>query len=414
MSWYMSVKKTSFQTPKAVISPALRKPVTTKTGGEKPTPVVEQKESFEPSDVSAATAADKPSVETKVEPENEPEKKKELLKPRDGSPMALMMENIEAAKLAGGEIKANSNGTLSVLEEAPSNTLESPGVEDKHHGGHGSHLANDSLLGGHLKTEVFEKVGHNAHHALEHGSSHGADLAHATGEVAEHGSDIAHEALDHAAEAVQEASTHGAEAASHASSDLGGVAKEGADAAHHLSTGLTAALGVSAGLSFGIGVAALWRGGKELLHGLKEKAFDKITEGVGGVALGVRSVAAAPVMASMVSHAPAVAEVAGVASKFLTPAGLIHGGADVVLGLKDLKDGKVTDGVLKTALGGTIMAGAWFGGLPLTCLALGVLGVKVGRDFRLASKAKKAAKALEAQQSQPEPQASPDAKDTKT
>ena len=120
---------------------------------------------------------------------------KKLATPRPGSDMADMLENIEASKLAGGELKSSPNGTLFVtqdglisygspemqqskVEEKPQTLeqmlasvaaeataqkkAESHGHEHPH--GHSKH-GEDAAMGGHLGTEVVEKIGHHAHHA---------------------------------------------------------------------------------------------------------------------------------------------------------------------------------------------------------------------------------------------------------
>jgi hypothetical protein len=415
---------------------------------------VTQQETFVPSTVAPpkAESQDAPKVQSETKP-----KPKELPKPRPGSDMALMLEDMESAKLAGGELKSGSNGTLFVTddglismgnpesvqskEQEKPQTLQqmlagmnseqvSEGEVKDHEHGHGPKHGEDAALGGHLGTEVVEKVGHNAHHAVEHAAGHGVAAAkgHAAAEVVTqakgHGASHVAEAVTqakghgahHAAEVVTQVKGHGAH---HAAEVLGDAvsqsgshglaetheataeaAKHGGEAAHHLSTGLTTALGASAAISGGIGGYMLYAGGKELAHGVKEKDGEKIAEGVGGLAVGARSVAASTVMASMASGSGVLADVASVASKTLTPLGVVHGAIDVGLGVKDLVKGDKIDGLIKVGFGTSVIAGALVGGIPLTIAAIGMLGVKVGRGIYKGRQAKKAAAQAETAQQQ--------------
>ena len=410
---------------------------------------------------------------------------KKLSTPRPGSDMADMLENIEASKLAGGELKSSPNGTLFVTqdglisygspetqqgkaEEKPQTLeqmlasvaaeataqkkTESHGHEHPH--GHSKH-GEDAAMGGHLGTEVVEKVGHHAHHAPAHVDGHavaeasGHAKGHATAEAAGtakgHGSHSVAEATGtakgHGGHALTEAVGHAkSQGASHAGELVGDAvqasqsgahglaevheatseaAKHGAEVGHHLSTGLTTALGASAVASGGIGAYMLYAGGKELAHGVKEKDGEKIAEGVGGLAVGARSVAAGTVMASMASGSGVLADVASVATQTLTPLGLVHGAVDVGLGVKDLVKGDKVDGLIKVGFGTTVIAGALVGGIPLTIAALGMLGLKVGRGIAKARKAKNAAQQAETiPQHDSKPKVQPDpnvsTKDAKT
>lgn len=433
-------------TPKKVVKP----------GND--TPAVQPSESFTPTTQTQPTTEAK-AVETKPAVEEKPK----LKTPREGSSMALMLEDMKRAEEVSEGLEASKNGTLVQLDvgygsyketkvenavlanaykTAQAEIDKEKAVHGKSHGhGHGHGHSNDALLGGHLGTEVVEKVGHSAHHSVGHGTeaaghavaeakSHGASHAagHAVTEAKGHAashvagevkSEVAHGLAEATGQAKAEGTTMAAETAQdlaqvtqsgHAklSEAAGDVAEHGADAAHHLSTGLTTALATSAAASGGLGAVMLYKGGKELAHGVKEKDGEKIAEGVGGLAVGARSVAAASVMTSMVSSSSTVAQVASVASQTLTPLGVLHGAIDVGIGVKDLTKGKTTEGLLKVGFGTSVIAGAVVGGIPLTLVALGFLGAKVGHAVAKGRQAKKAAKEAEAQQQQPAQEKLPD------
>lgn len=350
-------------------------------------------ESFVPTLANSLTVAPPPAKSEETQAPTKP-----LATPRPGSDMALMLEDMEAAKLAGGEIKANANGTLAIFEEplVPSfQSYEKSSPETAHHS-HGHGKSHDALLGGHLGTEMVEQVGHKAHYAGAHGASEiKSQAGHAVSGAKSHAGHAVSEAKSQAGHALGEAKSEGL---SELSSE---AAKHGAEVAHHLSTGLQVALGASAAASVGLGGVMLYTGGKELAHGIKEKDGEKIAEGVGGLAVGTRSLAAATVMTSMVSGSSAVAQAASVASAALTPLGLVHGAIDIGLGVKDLVKGDKVDGAIKMGFGSAVIAGALATGsalaLPLTGVALGILGVKVGRGIYKANQAKKQAAAQSAE-----------------
>ena len=254
-----------------------------------------------------------------------------------------------------------------------------------HKSENGNNHTEDALLGGHLGTEVVEKIGHSAHHGAH-------DAGHAVVHAKAEGTSMAAETTTDLAQVSQ--SGH-AKLASE-------VAKHGTKAAHHLSAGLTTALATSAAASGGLGAVMLYKGGKELAHGVKEKDGEKIAEGVGGLAVGSRSVAAATVMTSMVASSSALTQVASFASKTLTPLGLVHGAVDVGLGVKDLVEGETTAGLLKMGFGTSVIAGAAVGGIPLTLVAIGFLGAKVGHAVIKNKRQQKNAHEAETQQNLPE------------
>ena len=248
------------------------------------------------------------------------------------------------------QVQVGGSGTIAVLEEPQAIAT----TEHTQHG-HGASLKQDALLAGHIGTEIIEKVGHSAHHVTTH--------------AAEHSSEVAHEAV------VESLAV-------------------GKEAAHHLSTGLEVALG--AGIA-GAGILAVpiaLNGVKELRAGIKEKDPEKVLEGVGNLAVGTRSAGTAAVMAGMLTSSEVVTQVAGVAAQTLTPLGIVHAGVDTVLGVLDLKQGKVTQGLLKVGTGVAIGAAAVVGGLPLTVAALGMVGVKTGHKiYQLVQEKKQAGEA---------------------
>lgn len=424
------------------------------------TPAALPSESFVPS--SKPSEAVQANTKTTEVSETAVEKQPDLKTPRPGSSMADMLENIENAKMAGGEVTIGDNGTLLVLDGSSfiDNQIEEAIVVDRakqqsgqvedgqgetkgHDHGHGH--GGDSAMGGHLGTEVVEKMGHHAHHATSaagHGKAevltqavtHGK--AEAVGHAAAAKGHIAHVAHDASGAAAQASETLAS-----TSEALGDVAqagqqahiettpgiaheavKHGKDAAHHLSTGMETALQVSAGASFGVGAYMLYSGGKEFVAGVKEKSGEKIAEGVGQVFVGARSLAATAVMGAMSVSAEttvgaAFAAVAPAAGKLLTPLGVLHGAIDVGLGVKDIATGKdKIGGALKIGFGAAVAAGAAIGGIPLTVAAIGALGAKVGYGIYKGRKEKKAAKEAAAQQQQQAPPQieNPKAKDTNT
>ncbi len=282
------------------------------------------------------------------------------------------------------DVQVNNNGTIALLDDHVA------GLDSHHAGGHGhGHgFKEDALLGGHIGTEILEKIGHNAHHAAGHATEavgHGAAKAvgHGATETAGHGATkVASEAVGHG---TAKAAAHGAEAHEVA----GHALAVGKSTAHHLSAGLEVALGVGA---VGAGILAVpitINGIKELKAGIKEKDTDKILEGVGNLAVGARSAGTAAVMTGMLTTSEVVTQVAGVAAQTLTPLGIVHAGVDTVLGVRDLTKGKVTEGLLKIGTGVAIGAAAIVGGLPLTVAALGMLGVKTGHKIYQHVQAKK-------------------------
>ncbi len=316
----------------------------------------------------------------------------------------------------------------------------SPKAHDDGHGhaahGHGHGFKEDGLLGGHMGTEIIEKLGHNAHHAATEAVGHGATEAvgHGTAKVASEAAShstakVATEAVSHgtakaaaestakvgakvaaeggakvAAQGASKAAAHGAEVAQHglstaseaADATTAELATIGHEAAHHLSTAMEVALGVG---TVGAGLLAVpltINGVKELKHGIKEKNTEKILEGVGGIAVGTRSAATAAVMGGMLTTSEVVGQVAGAAATTLTPLGLVHAGVDTVLGVRDLTKGKTTEGLLKIGTGVAIGAAAVVGGLPLTVAAIGMLGIKVGHKIYTKVQQNKAATGGEA------------------
>lgn len=412
-----------------------QEPVVAKVA-ETPTPTETFTSSTPP---RAKTLAD--SQEVKVE--TPVVETKPLAKPREGSDMAQMLEDIEHAEKAGGLVHSNPNGVLTVfhdiaiedaqLGEALAHDPDLQHVDDAHSQSHGKHHMHHHVkhahVGGHLGTEVVEKLGHAAHEGVEavgtagakvasttgakvasstvHGMSGAGDLAALKDDVSDSMLDVADNVVGKSAQsAAQNAAHHvGGEVTKQATEAAHQAGGHAAEAAHHLSTGLTTALAGASALSGGIGGVMLYTGGKELAHGIKSKDGEMIAEGVGDMALGARSVAAATVMANLAtSGSSTLATVAGVAAQTLTPLGIIHGAIDVGLGVKDIVQGKdKVGGALKMGFGGAVIAGAIVGGLPLTITALAALGAKVTYGVIKARKDKKAAQMQQQQQASANP-----------
>lgn len=315
--------------------------------------------------------------------------------------MSQMVEDVQkdlALTSRPVDVQVNGNGTIALLDDHVSH------LSDEHGHGHGHGFKEDALLGGHIGTEILEKIGHKAHHAASHVSEaagHGAAkvVGHGATEAAGHGaSKAASEAVGHG---TAKAAAHGAQAHEVA----GHALAVGKSTAHHLSAGLEVALGVGAVGAGLLAVPITINGVKELKAGIKEKDTDKILEGVGNLAVGARSAGTAAVMTGMLTTSEVVTQVAGVAAQTLTPLGIVHAGVDTVLGVRDLTKGKVTEGLLKIGTGVAIGAAAIVGGIPLTVAALGMLGVKTGHKIYQHVQAKKQ-DAHEHQESTAQPQVS--------
>ena len=334
--------------------------------------------------------------------------------------MSQMVEDVQrdiGARSQSLDVKVGSNGTIAILDEtaypamfASDKAPEQHGVEGHGHG-HGHGFKEDALLGGHIGTEIVEKLGHNAHHAASHGTSHavGEAVSHGAAKVGAHKAGAATDAIAEAAShGAAKAGAHKASAAAETVGELADAHEAtshaltvGKEAAHHLSTGLEVALGVGAAGAGILAVPITINGVKELKAGIKEKDTDKILEGVGNLAVGARSAGTAAVMGGMLTTSEVVTQVAGVAAQTLTPLGIVHAGVDTVLGVRDITKGKVTEGVLKIGTGAAIGAAAIIGGLPLTIAALGMLGVKTGHKIYTHIQEKK--QAAHAQEQPPTP-----------
>jgi hypothetical protein len=354
-----------------------------------------------------------------------PQAEKKALREPTSDYLSMMVDSIQSDKSLGSSsvhVAVNSNGSIALLDDtqflpglnqaAAKEQVHEPLGQETHghqtHGhGHGHGFKEDGLLGGHIGTEIVEKLGHNAHHAVSHGTSealnhgvakiagHGTAKAagHGASEIAGHGASkvAAHGASEaaghgaakiaaHGSEAAQSAvelTQHGAETANATTASL----KTVSDNAHHLSAGMEVALGVGTVAAGVLAVPLTINGIKELKSGIKEKNTEKIIEGAGGIAVGARSAGTAAVMAGMLTTSEVVGQIAGVAATTLTPLGIFHGLADVALGGMEIYDGKPVSGAIKATTGLAIGAAAVIGGLPLTVLALGMVGVKVGHKI---------------------------------
>ncbi len=316
-----------------------------------------------------------------------------LKQARPGSDMDQMVADLKLVGSHHAVVQVNSNGTIAMLEDSPLEQFVATTEARTHsaHSGHHDSHQGDALLGGHLSTEVIEQIGHHATHTTHVASElagHGVDVGGDLAAVAGHGTDTVHavsEVAHHAANAasagheVGNVVHHGvSEALGEAAITAGSKAAHGASqVANHLSTGLEVALGFGSVASGALAVPLLYNGVKELKAGIKEKDTEKTLEGVGNLAVGTRSAAAATVMAGMLSTSELVTTAAGVASQFLTPLGVVHGVIDGVLGVRDIAKGKTTEGLLKIAVGTAVTAAALGGGLPAIITAGVFLGAKV-------------------------------------
>lgn len=338
--------------------------------------------------------------------------------------MQMMVDSIKNdGSLGAGSmhVQVNDNGTIALLDDSaffsmPGLSSEQsaeefrhqhhlPGKDHESHGTHGDHghgFKGDAHMAGHLGTEVVEKLGHAAHHATD-------AAAHGTGEAVSHAVSEKAAAVGHAlsekASAVghhmTEVANHATETAAEATDMSAAGLNMSKEAAHHMSTAMEAALQVG---TVGAGILAIpltINGVKELKAGIKENDIEKKLEGAGGIAVGLRSGATATVMGGMLAGAETLTTVAGVASAGL---GVVHAGVDTVLGIRDLKHGKTTEGLIKIGTGVAVAAAAVVGGLPLTIATIGMLGVKVGHKIYKNSQAKKAKEAAEQAKQQPQPQ----------
>lgn len=348
-----------------------------------------------------------PKAETSVAQVEET--KPELREPRSEY-MQMMVDSVRAEQALGSnlvQVAVNNNGSIALLDDSQFSNVShgdvapqeiQPGKQKPHgseeHGheaGHGHGYEGDALMAGHLGTEVVEKVAHAAHHGA----------GHATSEVASHaGEAIGHATSEKAAglgSHLSEVASHAAEASAETTGATAAGLHVGKEAAHHLSTAMEAALQVG---TVGAGLLAIpltINGVKELNAGMKENDTEKKLEGVGGIAVGLRSGATATVMGGMLAGAETLTTVAGVASAGL---GVVHAGVDTVLGIRDLKHGKKTEGLIKIGTGVAVAAAAIAGGLPLTLTTVAMLGVKVGHKIYQARQEKKAAAQAAQQQQQ--------------
>jgi hypothetical protein len=340
-----------------------------------------------------------------------PQVQKKPLREPNSDYMSMMVDSVQNDKTLGSgsvQVAVNSNGSIALLDDSqfipglvqpttpPPQEQKSVPVDHGHQQAHGHNqhsLKEDGLLGGHMATEIVEKIGHGAHEAASHGAGHVTTEAvgHGAAKIAAHGSNAAH----HAVEVAQ----HGVETVSETANATTAGMNTLAENAHHLSAGLEIALGVG---TLGAGILAVpltINGVKELKHGIKEKDTEKILEGIGGIAVGTRSASTAVVLGGMMTTSEVVGQIAGMAAQTLTPLGVLHGTVDAVTGGMDVYHGKTTKGLIKIGTGVAIGAAAVIGGLPLTLVALGMLGVKVGHKIYTSIEEKKVAE-LAAQQQQ--------------
>ena len=325
--------------------------------------------------------------------------------------MSMMVESVKNDGLASNgavHVQVNDNGTIALLDDSaffamPGMNAEQAMEEFKHqhhldgdhnsdghdnHGtaGHGHSFKGDVHMAGHLGTEVVEKVGHAAHHAVE---TTGHTIGHGTSEAVGHAVSEKAAVVSHHA---SELAAHGSETAAEATDMSAAGLNVGKDVAHHMSTAMEIGLQVG---TVGAGILAVpltMNGIKELKAGIKENDTEKKLEGVGGIAVGLRSASTATVMGSMLAGAGTLTTVASVASAGL---GVVHAGIDTVLGIRDLKHGKKTEGLIKIGTGVAVAAAAVVGGLPLTIATIGMLGVKVGHKIYKHNQEKKAKAAAE-------------------
>lgn len=336
-------------------------------------------------------------------------------KPVPRGDMAQMLEDLARGQELARGVPFDSSGRFVTLamfdkplmvETDSSESREFLPVAEPHHEGH-EHGRKDAAMSGHLGAEAVEMAGHKAGH-------HGAQVAgevkgHVAGEVvAESKAHVAGElAATGKAKVAAEAAAHGkakiaAEAAVHGKSHAASTATDAlhtaqdlchdphqvcepgqhlAEAAHHgseLSSFLQVALDAGAGLSLGVGGFMAYVGVKELKHavhnikageGTRSENAEQVLEGVGAVTVGARSVAAAVTMVGL-AH-PALAAVGHTVGQALPVLGVVHGGVDVVLGVKNLAEGKKIKGALELGFGLAVIATAAGGG-PIALAAAGV------------------------------------------
>jgi hypothetical protein len=310
--------------------------------------------------------------------------------------MQMMVDSVQNEGALGSDfvqLSVNNNGVITLLDDSHFSPPSEGTAQHPH--GHDHGFKGDLLMGGHLGTEVIEKIGHAAHHGAGHAA---AEVSH---HAAAHG---AGQAVGHAAakkaSLMSEVVAHSAKSGSEASQASVAGLHLGKEAAHHMSTAMEAALQVG---TVGAGLLAVpltINGVKELSAGIKENDTEKKLEGVGGIAVGLRSGATATVMGGMLTGAETLTTVAGVASAGL---GVVHAGVDTVLGIRDLKHGKTTEGLIKLGTGVAVAAAAIAGGLPLTLTTVAMLGVKVGHKIYKGKQEKKAAELAAQQKSTPPP-----------
>lgn len=253
-----------------------------------------------------------------------------------------------AEALPGVEVVEGANGVLTTLEEP----------HDEHGHGHIHHGKVHVGLGGSLAGKHVEHAVKHVEHAagyaghaetLSAASEIGADGSMTASEATEALADARHVFRDSIVEKHPELSLDGAEHA-----DKAGWLEWAAPAA-------TVASAILAPVLLSMGV-------KEYREGVKHNDLDRKLEGAGAITVGVRSGISALVTgkASMKvlglskwlpDLGPVAGPIVGTATKFaLKGLGVAHGAIDVALGVRNIRRGKITKGVLETALGVSLMA----------------------------------------------------------
>ena len=144
-----------------------------------------------------------------------------------------------------------------------------------------------------------------------------------------------------------------------------------------MSTGLQAATAAVGGASGILGLMLLKSGIKDMLHGIQHRELEHGIEGANATLVGTRSLAVGIATAGHLIHTSSfITQAASIASSTLTPLGVIHGGIDAGLGLKDVVQGirredsyQVGKGVLSIGLGSSLIAAAICAGLPAILVA---------------------------------------------
>jgi hypothetical protein len=262
----------------------------------------------------------------------QPEPESPRPKPREGSEMSEMLANIDAANtnFHHAEVKVGANGTLALLENPAPKTVAGEAEEKTLST---ADRADSAVSGGGVAIEGVEQVGNNA-----------SDIAEVLSDAVEQGSQVASQSVKSLGSTAMDFALKGASVASGA-----------------------------------LVVPLVWLGAKKLKEGVKEGDLDKKLEGGNTLAIAARSGATAATLASGASQTlSTLGQVASVAAPVL---GVGTAAVDGILGIREIKKGKKTDGLLRIGFALSVGAAAVGAGPVATIATAGFLAARVTRKI---------------------------------